>query len=135
MSETILEGKLTIEIEPGLRDKQRVTARNCNSVLNVDVFNLADSSARAKFVKGLNLDGDEATETARTLIDLTDRFNRVNDAVSETEEKESLSKPFLRNEIRAGKLRVVRPGNSRRVVIMMTDFMSYLKGEEEGETK
>ncbi len=41
----------------------------------------------------------------------------------------SLSKPFLRNEIRAGKLPVVRPGNSRRVLIMMSDFMDYLKGE------
>ncbi len=94
MSETILDGKLTIEIEPGLRDKQRVTARNCNSVLNVDVFNLADSSARVKFVKGLNLTGDEATQAARTLIDLTDRFNRVNDAVSETEEKEPVLTTF-----------------------------------------
>lgn len=46
----------------------------------------------------------------------------------------SLSKPFLRNEIRAGKLRVVRPGNSRRVLIMMADFMNYLnEGENENE--
>jgi excisionase family DNA binding protein len=42
----------------------------------------------------------------------------------------SLSKPFLRNEIRAGKLRVVRPGGSRRILIMMSDFMTYLNKEE-----
>ncbi len=42
-----------------------------------------------------------------------------------------LSKPFLRLEITRGKLRVVRPGNSRRVLIMMSDFMNYLKGENE----
>ncbi len=46
----------------------------------------------------------------------------------------SLSKPFLRLEINRGKLRVVRPGNSRRVLIMMSDFLDYLnKGENEDE--
>jgi excisionase family DNA binding protein len=45
----------------------------------------------------------------------------------------SLSKPFLRLEIQRGKLRVVRPGGSRRVLIMMSDFMNYLQGENENE--
>ncbi len=94
MSETILDGKLTIEIEQGSRDKQRVTARNCNSVLNIDAFNLADSSARAKFVKRLDLTDVDATAAARTLIELTDRFNRVNNTVSETEEKEPVLTTF-----------------------------------------
>ncbi len=94
MSETILDGKLTIEIEPGARDKQRVTARNCNSVLNIDVFTLADSSARAKFVKRLDLTDVDAVTAARTLIELTDRFNRVNNTVSETEEKEPVLTTF-----------------------------------------
>ena len=43
----------------------------------------------------------------------------------------SLSKPFLRLEIQRGKLRVVRPGDSRRVLILMSDFMNYLEGETE----
>ncbi len=43
----------------------------------------------------------------------------------------SLSKPFLRLEIQRGKLRVVRPGGSRRVLIMMSDFMNYLNGEKQ----
>ncbi len=47
----------------------------------------------------------------------------------------SLSKPFLRLEINRGKLRVVRPGNSRRVLIMMTDFMNYLNEGETDEQK
>lgn len=46
----------------------------------------------------------------------------------------SLSKPFLRLEIKNGNLPVKRPGNSRRVVIMMSDFMDYLNGEND-ETK
>ncbi len=48
----------------------------------------------------------------------------------------SLSKIFLRLEIKRGKLRVVRPGNSRRVLIMMSDFMNYLDAEKnEGENE
>ncbi len=55
-------------------------------------------------------------------------------SVEQASQASSLSKPFLRNEIRAGKLRVVRPGNSRRVLILMADFMKYLDGESD-ETK
>jgi hypothetical protein len=94
MSETILDGQVTFEILRSECGKQRVTARNCNSVLNVDVFNLSDSSARAKFVKGLNLIGDESTQAARTLIDLADRFTRVADAVSDDGEKEPVLTTF-----------------------------------------
>ncbi len=43
----------------------------------------------------------------------------------------SLSKPHLRNEIRNGNLPVKRPGGSRRVVILMSDFMKYLQNEGE----
>jgi DNA polymerase I-like protein with 3'-5' exonuclease and polymerase domains len=80
MSETILNGQVTFEIERGERGKQRVTARNCNSVLHLDTFNLSDSSARAKFIKNLNLPETDALTTSRTLIDLADRFYRVNEA-------------------------------------------------------
>ena len=60
---------------------------------------------------------------------------RIALSIENASKSSGLSKPFLRNEIRAGKLPVVRPGNSRRVLIMMSDFMNYLKGEKEGETK
>ncbi len=60
--------------------------------------------------------------------------NKVAVSVDEAAKMSSLSKPFLRNQIRAGKLRVVRPGNSRRVLILMSDFLNYLNGEND-ETK
>lgn len=40
----------------------------------------------------------------------------------------SLSKPFLRNEIRAGNLKVKRIG--RRVLILSEDLQNYLRKEE-----
>lgn len=46
-----------------------------------------------------------------------------------------LSKPFLRLEINRGKLRTVRPGGSRRVLIMMSDFLDYLNKGETDEPK
>lgn len=48
-------------------------------------------------------------------------------SVEEISERTTLSKSFLRNEIRAGKLRVVRPGNSRRVLVLREDLQAYLK--------
>jgi DNA polymerase I-like protein with 3'-5' exonuclease and polymerase domains len=83
MSETILNGQVTFEIERGERGRQRVTARNCTSILHLDTFNLSDSSARAKFIKNLNLSETDALTTSRTLIDLADRFYRVNEAASD----------------------------------------------------
>jgi predicted DNA-binding transcriptional regulator AlpA len=41
----------------------------------------------------------------------------------------SLSKPHLWNEIKRGNLPVKRPGGSRRIVILMSDFLVYLQGE------
>jgi excisionase family DNA binding protein len=75
-------------------------------------------------------------ETKRRKIMLeaiTNTTNAIAISVEQASQVSSLSKPFLRNEIRAGKLRVVRPGNSRRVLIMMSDFMNYLKGETKDE--
>jgi excisionase family DNA binding protein len=63
------------------------------------------------------------------MIGITETATPIAISVERASQVSSLSKPFLRNEIRAGKLRVVRPGNSRRVLILMSDFMDYLKGE------
>ncbi len=55
-------------------------------------------------------------------------------SVEQASQLSSLSKPFLRLEIKRKKLRVVRPGDSTRVLIMMADFMDYLnKGGNENE--
>ena len=66
---------------------------------------------------------------------MTGTITEVKDQIAINVEQASnistLSKSCLRNAIRAGKLRVVRPGNSRRVLIMMSDFMDYLKGEND----
>jgi DNA polymerase I-like protein with 3'-5' exonuclease and polymerase domains len=91
MSETILDDKLTFEIGRGERGKQKITARNCDSVLHLDTFNLADSSARAKFVKNLNLNETDAITASRTLIDLADRFSRANNAVDDGEKETVLT--------------------------------------------
>ncbi len=52
-------------------------------------------------------------------------------SVEEISEQTTLSKAFLRNEIRAGKLKVKRCG--RRVLILKDDFMNYLDGENTDE--
>ncbi len=52
-------------------------------------------------------------------------------SVEEISEQTTLSKAFLRNEIRAGKLKVKRCG--RRVLILKDDFMNYLNGENADE--
>ncbi len=57
--------------------------------------------------------------------------NKMAYSVDEISEQTTLSKAFLRNEIRAGKLKVKRCG--RRVLILKDDFMDYLNGENNGE--
>ncbi len=57
--------------------------------------------------------------------------NKLAYSVEEISEQTTLSKAFLRNEIRAGKLKVKRCG--RRVLILKDDFMDYLNGENTDE--
>ncbi len=57
--------------------------------------------------------------------------NKLTYSVEELSEQTTLSKAFLRNEIRAGKLKVKRCG--RRVLILKDDFMNYLNGENADE--
>ena len=54
---------------------------------------------------------------------------RIALSIENASKSSGLSKPFLRLEIKRGKLRAVRPGDSRRVLIMMSDFLDYLNGE------
>ncbi len=62
---------------------------------------------------------------------ISETTNAIAISVEQASQVSSLSKPFLRNEIRNGNLPVKRPGNSRRVVIMMADFLDYLNGEND----
>lgn len=54
-----------------------------------------------------------------------DTDNKITYSVSELAQASSLSKSFLRNEIRAGKLKARRIG--RRVLILASDFAAYFE--------
>jgi excisionase family DNA binding protein len=56
-----------------------------------------------------------------------DLNNKFAYSVEEISERTSLSKPFLRNEIRAGNLKVSRFG--RRVLVLQQDLHNYLNKE------
>ncbi len=62
---------------------------------------------------------------------ITEQQNKLAYSVEQISEQTTLSKAFLRNEIRAGKLKVKRCG--RRVLILKDDFMNYLDGENTDE--
>jgi excisionase family DNA binding protein len=66
-----------------------------------------------------------------SLIPASVTDNKLAYSVEEISEHTTLSKAFLRNEIRAGKLKVKRCG--RRVLILKDDFMDYLNGETKDE--
>ncbi len=50
-------------------------------------------------------------------------------SVDEVSAMTTLSPGFLRKEISKGNLLVVRPGNSRRVLILKNDLAAYLEGK------
>ncbi len=65
------------------------------------------------------------------MISLVETTDKLAYSVEEISKQTTLSKAFLRNEIRAGKLKVKRCG--RRVLILKDDFMNYLNGENKDE--
>ena len=65
------------------------------------------------------------------LQNTSEQQNKMAYSVEEISDQTTLSKAFLRNEIRAGKLKVKRCG--RRVLILKDDFMNYLNGENADE--
>ncbi len=54
-------------------------------------------------------------------------------SVEEISNQTTLSKAFLRNEIRAGNLKANRFG--RRVLVLSENLQNYLRGENKNETK
>lgn len=62
---------------------------------------------------------------------ITEKQEKLAYSVEEISAQTTLSKAFLRNEIRAGHLKVKRCG--RRVLILKDDFMNYLNRENTDE--
>jgi len=65
------------------------------------------------------------------VVNVIETKDKLAYSVEQISEQTTLSKAFLRNEIRAGKLKVKRCG--RRVLILKDDFMNYLNGENTDE--
>jgi DNA polymerase-1 len=81
IKETILNGKLTLEISPRERGKQLVVANNCSSIIHRDVINIDAAKERRLFVSALSLPDDESKVVAQVLITLADRFSSAYKAV------------------------------------------------------
>lgn len=56
-------------------------------------------------------------------------------SVEEISAQTSLSKAFLRLEIKRGNLKAIRPGNSRRVIITAKSLENYLNEGENNDEK
>lgn len=67
-----------------------------------------------------------------TMMQETITQNKMAYSVEEISAQTSLSKAFLRLEIKRGNLKSVRPGNSRRVIVTAAALEKYLN---EGENK
>lgn len=63
----------------------------------------------------------------KMLDTITEKQKKLAYSVQQISEQTTLSKAFLRNEIRAGRLKVKRCG--RRVLILSDDLQAYLKRE------
>lgn len=57
--------------------------------------------------------------------------NKMAFSIEEVAELTSLSKPFLRLEVKRGKLQIKRFG--RRVLVLYSDLQNYLNGDNEGK--
>ena len=70
-----------------------------------------------------------------TMMQGTITQNKMAYSVEEISAQTSLSKAFLRLEIKRGNLKAVRPGNSRRVIITAKSLEDYLNEGETNEQK
>ncbi len=61
--------------------------------------------------------------------------NKMAYSIEQISAQTSLSKAFLRLEIKRGNLKAVRPGNSRRVIITAKSLEDYLNEGETNEQK
>ena len=65
------------------------------------------------------------------MISVLEKKEKMAYSVEEISEQTTLSKAFLRAEIRIGRLKIQRFG--RRVLILNEDLQTYLKGENKNE--
>ena len=69
-----------------------------------------------------------------TMMQETITQNKMAYSIEQISAQTSLSKAFLRLEIKRGNLKAVRPGNSRRVIITAKSLEDYLnEGENDGQ--
>jgi excisionase family DNA binding protein len=67
----------------------------------------------------------------KKMISVLEKKEKMAYSVEEISEQTTLSKAFLRAEIRIGRLKIQRFG--RRVLILNEDLQTYLKGENKNE--
>jgi len=105
ISQSLFDGKLTLEVSPAERGKVRLLARNCNSVLHRDVCSLDKAEDRSRFVKQLNLDDtQQQVEVNRVLLALADRYDSVKAAIEEEEDDERVTKQAIFAALSDGRL-------------------------------
>jgi DNA polymerase I-like protein with 3'-5' exonuclease and polymerase domains len=99
ITSSILDGAVTLEIEPSGRAAQFVTVRNGIGVLHNGKVRLARLNERAEFISSIDhLSADERAQVGRELAQMLDRLRRVQE-VSEPEdsqEKESAATRLVR---------------------------------------
>lgn len=95
ITESLFDGKLTLDIRRAARGKYRVTARNCESTFAVEEMNIADARARERFIKSLDLSEFECKTVQRSLINLADRALKVSDAVATEDASEVAEASFV----------------------------------------
>lgn len=83
ISESLFDGKLTLEVTPAERGKVLLLARNCSKVLHRDVLSLDKAADRAKFIKELDIEDGQKKPTLMALLELADRFDSVRAAIEE----------------------------------------------------
>ena len=87
INHTMLDGRLTIEIQRAAHNKQRLTARNCNEVLHLNTISLDSAKDRKAFVADIpGLDDDERRKVEHALVQLADQYSRAYASTDDEEE-------------------------------------------------
>ncbi|NOT64262.1 MAG: hypothetical protein HOP19_28940, partial [Acidobacteria bacterium] len=104
LTETLFDGKLTLELAPAERGKVKLVARNCDSVLHRDALTLDKADDRAKFVKQLNYAEAEARTVHKALLAMADRYDNVAAAIDDDEEGDGQPRQVIFKALADGRL-------------------------------
>lgn len=77
-NKSLLDGKLTLEAGPAKAGKVIVTARQDNRIIHRDMIALDRDSERARFVKKLDLNSEQAREANAALLELAEEIPQEN---------------------------------------------------------